>query len=194
MIELYGGNRTRAVIVQWYLEELGLSYDYIPLDLQMGDHRKPEFLAINPMGKVPALKDGDCIIWESGAILLYLADKYGQESASPESRAIQAQWVLFANATLALGIFLDDRRETELPKLLPPIDRILQGQPFLCGGHRAESRCDTLTVADIAVASYLNYGRQLMSLDFSAYPAIMGYLERIGKREAFGKAFLGRQI
>jgi glutathione S-transferase len=185
-IELYGGNRTRAVIVQWYLEELGLPYEYISLDLSAGDHRKPEFLAVNPMGKVPALNDGDYQIWESGAILLYLADRYGKTPPNPESRATQAQWVLFANATLALAIFLDDRRDKELPKLLPSLDRILQQQPFLTG--------DTLTVADIAVASYLNYGRQLMSLDYSAYPAMMGYLERLGQREAFQKAFLGRQI
>lgn len=181
MLKLYGGNRTRATIVRWYLEELGLPYEYISLDLQGGEHRKPEFLALNPMGKVPTLTDGDYKIWESGAILLYLADKYSQTSANSESRSTLAQWVIFANATLALSIFLEDRRERELPKLLPPLEEILQQQTFLGG--------DMLTVADIAVASYLHYGRQMASLDLGNYPAVVAYLDRLSKSEAFQTTF-----
>lgn len=181
MIKLYGGSRTRATIVRWYLEELGLAYENISLDLSAGEHRRSDFLAINPMGKLPALEDEGYKIWESGAILLYLADQYGKTPVDAKMRGILAQWVIFANATLALGIFLEDRRDQELPKLLPPIDQILQQQPFLCG--------DTLSVADIAVASYLNYGRMLMSLEYQDYPAIMSYLERLSQSQAFQKAF-----
>jgi glutathione S-transferase len=186
MIKLYGGTRTRATIVRWYLEELGLPYEYISVDLPAGEHRKPEFLAINPMGKVPTLEDGDYKIWESGAILLYLGDKYGKTSENTEKRSTLAQWVIFANATLALSIFLEDRRERELPKLLPALDQILQEKSFLCG--------DTLTAADIAVASYLHYGRQMASLDMNAYPGIISYLERLSKSEAFQKAFASDPI
>ena len=78
MLKLYGGVRTRAFIVQWYLEELGVPYEFVLLDLEAGEHRQPEFLAINPMGKVPAIVDGEFPLWESGAILLYIAEKYGQ--------------------------------------------------------------------------------------------------------------------
>ncbi|PSF33607.1 glutathione S-transferase [Aphanothece hegewaldii CCALA 016] len=181
MIKFYGGTRTRATIVRWYLEELGLPYEYISLDLQAEEHRKPEFLAINPMGKVPALEDGDYKIWESGAILLYLAEKYSKIPSNAEISSTLAQWVIFANATLALSIFLEDRRERELPKLLPALDKILQQKSFLCE--------DRLTVADIAVGSYLHYGRQMATLDLSAYPAIVSYLEQLSKSEAFQKAF-----
>ncbi|GFE68811.1 glutathione S-transferase family protein [Chroococcus sp. FPU101] len=181
MLKLYGGTRTRATIVRWYLEELKLPYESISVDISAGEHRKPEFLAINPMGKLPALEDGDYKIWESGAILLYLADKYDKTAENAQIRSIFAQWVIFANATLALGIFLDDRRDQELPKLLPSIEQILQQQPFLCG--------DILTVADIAVASYLNYGCTLLSLDYKDYPVIISYLDRLSQREAFQKAF-----
>ncbi len=59
MIKLYGGARSRASIVQWYLEELAIPYEFVLLDMQAAEHLKPEFLAINPMRKVPAIADGD---------------------------------------------------------------------------------------------------------------------------------------
>ena len=77
-LKLYGGLRSRAAIVQWYLEELGVPYEYILLDMKAGEHKQPEYLSINPMGKVPAIVDGDFKLWESGAILVYLANKYGE--------------------------------------------------------------------------------------------------------------------
>ena len=77
MLKLYGGARSRASIVQWYLEELNIPYEFVLLDLPAGEHQQPEYLAINPMGKVPAIVDGDFQLWESGAIILYLAEKYG---------------------------------------------------------------------------------------------------------------------
>lgn len=69
MLKLYGGARSRASIVQWYLEELGEPYEFVLLDMQSGEHRQPDFLAINPFGKVPTIVDGDLKLWESGAIL-----------------------------------------------------------------------------------------------------------------------------
>lgn len=56
MLKLYGGARSRASIVQWYLEELGVPYEFVMLDMQAGEHRQPEFLTINPIGKVPAIE------------------------------------------------------------------------------------------------------------------------------------------
>ena len=63
MLKLYGGARSRASIVQWYLEELEIPYQFVLLDMQAGKHKEPEFLAINPMGKVPAIIDGDFKLW-----------------------------------------------------------------------------------------------------------------------------------
>ena len=68
-LKLYGGARTRDAMVRWYLQELAVSYEYVPLDIRAEEHLKPEFLAINPMGKLPAIVDGDFKLWESGAIL-----------------------------------------------------------------------------------------------------------------------------
>ena len=174
---LYGGYRTRSPIVQWYLEELAIPYQYIALDIQAQEQRQPKFLSVNPMGKVPAIVDGDFKLWESGAILLYLADKYGQMSNSLEDRAIRMQWVIFANATLGPGLFLEDRRNREMPRLLTPLNNILQKQPFLIESKFSE--------ADVAVGSYLYYAKILLSLDFSDYPAVESYLSRLSARPAF---------
>ena len=70
-MKLYGGAQSRAAIVRWYLEELGIPYEFVLLDMKAGEHRQPDFLGINPMGKVPAITDGEFKLWESGAILLY---------------------------------------------------------------------------------------------------------------------------
>lgn len=76
MLKLYGGARSRASIVRWYLEELSIPYEFVLLDMGAGEHQKPEYLEINPMGKVPAIADGDFKLWESGAILLYFMLTY----------------------------------------------------------------------------------------------------------------------
>ena len=183
MLKLYGGSRSRASIVQWYLEELGVPYDYVLLDMQAGEHRQPDYQAINPMGKVPAIVDGDFQLWESGAILLYLAQKYG-DLHGLEAQAILAQWILFANATLGPGIFVEASREREMPKLFPPLEKRLQNQPFLLG--------EEFSVADVAVGAYLSYIPIMLQLDLSEYPAISDYIKRLGERSAFQKTIGGR--
>ena len=176
---LYGGPRTRSPLVQWYLEELAVPYEYISLDIRAEEHRQPQYLKINPMGKVPAIVDGDFKLWESGAILLYLSDKYGKMSDSIEDRAVLNQWVIFANATLGPGLFREERREPEMPRLLTPLNDILKQQPFLLGSE--------LSVADVAVGSYLYYAKVLLSLEFKEYPAFETYLDRLSERPAFRK-------
>lgn len=184
MLKLYGGAMSRASIIKWYLEELQLPYEFVQLDLQAGEHLKPEYLNINPMGKVPAIIDGDVQLWESGAILLYLNDKYGKTSLSPEQRATFYQWVVFANATLGPGIFTEATRERELPRLFTPLNEIFQRQPFLLG--------DEFTVADVAVGSILAYIPMMLKLDLSAYPAVLDYIKRMSERPAFQKG-VGRR-
>ena len=117
MLKLYGGARSRASIVQWYLEELSIPYEFVLLDMAAGEHQKPEYLAINPMGKVPAIEDDDFKLWESGAILLYITEKYDKAPNSLEERSIWSQWILSANSTLAIGLFVEASREKEVNTL-----------------------------------------------------------------------------
>ncbi|HIK28661.1 MAG: glutathione S-transferase family protein [Oscillatoriaceae bacterium SKW80] len=178
-MKLYGGARSRASIVQWYLEEIGVPYEFVLLDIQGGANLEPEFLAINPMGKVPAIVDGDFKLWESGAILIYLAEKYGKMPVSLEERATILQWVFFANATLGPGIFIEANREREQRRLLTPLNDIFKRQPFIIG--------EQFSVADVAVGSILAYIPMMLKLDLSPYPAVMDYIKRLSERPAFAK-------
>jgi len=182
-IKLYGGARSRASIVQWYLEELGLDYEFILLDMQAGEHRQPPLTEINPFGKVPAIEDGDFKLWESGAILLYLDAKYGPEK-STEQRAVDQQWTLFANSTVATGIFVEANRDREAPRLLGGINELLSQSPYITG--------ETFGVADVALGSILAYIPMMLKMDLSPYPALGAYLKRLSERPAFHKAIGSR--
>jgi glutathione S-transferase len=182
MLKLYGGKFSRASIVQWYLEELEIPYDFVLLDLQAGEHRQPDFLSINPMGKVPAIVDGDLKLWESGAILLYLMEKYAP-SVSLGQRAIATQWVMFANATLGPGIFVEANRPREMPRLLSALNTWLESRLFLE---------EEFTAGDVAVGSLLAYMPMMLKLGFEEYPAIDAYLKRLMARPAFQKSIGGR--
>jgi glutathione S-transferase len=202
MLKLYGGKLSRASIIQWYLEELEIPYEYIQLDMQVEEHKQPEFLAINPMGRVPAIIDEDFQVWESGAILLYLAEKYSQ-IASLQERTILNQWILFGNSTLSSAILVKENLLKEAPTLLTALNQILGQQPFLMS--------DRFTVADIAVGSILAYipimikmdvsaypevvneTKQLMSkIDLNSYPALLDYVKRLTARSPFQKSIGSR--
>ncbi|GAP98239.1 glutathione S-transferase family protein [Leptolyngbya sp. NIES-2104] len=191
MLKLYGGARSRASIVQWYLEELEIPYEFILLDMQAGEHRQPNFCEINPFAKVPAIVDGDLKLWESGAILLYLLDRYGKADLNEKAntsacaRGIAAQWVLFANATLGPGIFVEANREREMPRLMKPLDEIFGKREFIAG--------DQFTVSDVAVGSLLAYIPLMLRLDLSEYPNVVNYMKRLAERPAFQKAIGGRK-
>lgn len=177
MLKLYGGPRTRGTIIQWYLEEIGVPYELVPLDLSAGEHKNPDFLAINPMGKVPAIKDGDFTLWESGAILVYLAQKQGDLPESLEARSQILQWILFANATLGPSLFSEATRDRAIPEQLGPLNQLLEKQSFLVG--------DRFTVADVALGALLSYLPLMLKIDFSEYPAISEYVKRLSERPAF---------
>ncbi len=175
-LKLYGAPRTRAAIAQWYLEELNVPYEFVQLDMKQGEHLTANFRQINPFGKVPAMEDGDVTLWESGAILLYLDRTYGPEKSEGD-RAVDIQWVHFANATLALGLFVEDRREKETPRLLEPLNQLLGDRDYLTGSN--------FGVADVAVGSLLFYLPVFFKMDLSDYPAIQAYMKRLGDRPAF---------
>ena len=182
MIKLYGGARSRASIVRWYLEELQAPYEFQLLDMKVGEHLQPAFLEINPFGKVPAIDDDGFIVWESGAIMLYVAEKYDQLKTLQE-RAIAAQWVLFANSTLGTGLFVAESREKETPRLLGSLNKVLENQDYITG--------ENFTVSDVAVGSILGYAIMMLQMSYADYPEIDAYMKRISDRPAYKKAILG---
>ena len=185
-LTLYGGARTRASMPRWYMEEKGIAYDWRMLVMPAGEHSREPFLSINPFGKLPALvhedpalPSGRLQLFESGAILLYLAELSGECGSSAE-RSLAAQWVLFANATLATALFVPSNREKEFPRLMGVLNRLLDGGKPLMGGSWG--------VADCAVNAYLAYLPMFFpDLDLSPYPAVQATIAATQARPAYRK-------
>ena len=83
-MKLYYNPQSRAAIAKWMLDECGAPYEIVPIDFAKREHKMPEFLKINPAGKLPALVDGDSRIFEGAAILLYLGDKFAEANLAPK--------------------------------------------------------------------------------------------------------------
>src|SRR5580704_17261538 len=97
-MKLYEFAPTRSIRARWTLQELGVPFDAVTVNLIAGEHRRPEFLAMNPAGKVPVLVDGDVVLTESIAIVVYLAEKFPEKGilpADPGARAQGMRWLLF---------------------------------------------------------------------------------------------------
>jgi glutathione S-transferase len=187
-ITLYGGARSRASMPRWYMEEKGIAYAWHQLDMEAGEHRCEPFTKINPFGKVPALVEEDpglpggrVQLFESGAILLYLAERHGGECRTAAERALAQQWVLFANATLATALFVPSNREREFPRLMTVLDGLLaSGQP-LSGSAWG--------VADCAVNAYLAYLPIFFpQIDLSPYPNVQATITATQQRPAYQRA------
>src|SRR6202045_3203777 len=114
-LTLYHAAPSRSSIIRWMLEEIGEPYEIQPLSLSKGDNRAPDYLAVNPMGKVPALRHGDTVVTEAAAICAYLADVFPEASLAPPPasrlRGPYYRWMFFAagpieaaNTDKALGV------------------------------------------------------------------------------------------
>lgn len=169
MITLYGAMASRAHRVVWMLKELGLQFEHVPTNFMNGSTHEPEFLAINPNGRVPVLKDDDFVLFESMAINLYLAKKYGDAIAPSGIRedASCTQWsfwvvsevekpLLFASANRKL--FSEDQRNEEqasmaLAKLDRPfkvLDAHFSRNEYLLGNRFSVADLNVATVMDLA--------------------------------------------
>ncbi|MFM8526341.1 MAG: glutathione S-transferase family protein [Cyanobacteriota bacterium] len=185
-LTLYGSQRSRASMPRWYMAEKDLDHIWIELDLQAGEHRRLPYSAINPFGKVPALVDssvqeadgGPLKIYESGAILLHLADLHAQEFASPADRAKAIQWVLFANSTLSNALFVPSSREREFSRLMTVLEQLLApGEPLIGSSWG---------VADCVVQAHLAYLPVFFpDLDLSPYPQVRATIAATQQRPAY---------
>lgn len=186
-IKLYGlklsGHAHRAEL---FLSLLGLDYEYIEVDLMNGEHKSDAFLKLNPMGQVPALVDGDTVVADSNAILVYIAEKYAAGSSwYPADLAKRAQIQQFlslaanqvANGVAAarlitlFGAGLDkDVAMTKAHALLDVTEGLLEGQDFLTGNEP--------TIADVAFFSYIDRAPE-GNVDLSSYTHVTAWLQRI---------------
>lgn len=201
MIKLYGLRQSRAMRSLWALEELGVPYEHVPTHFAT-DAKKPDYLAINPNGRVPALVDGDLTLFESMAINLYLAKKYDKtglypKSAADEARAIQwSFWGMTETESALLQVLmhrmflpqpqrdeaLAKAGEEKLAQPLRVLDGALAGRAYLLG--------DAFTIADLNLASVLAWAL-ISKVDLSKTPNVARWLGACCARPAFTKAQRG---
>jgi glutathione S-transferase len=189
-IKIYHVRGTRSVRVIWLCEELGVPFEIVPIDFSADYRDSDEWRAMSPTGKVPAMTDGDMTMFESGAMVQYLLEKYGQGRLAPEpgtgASAIFLQWCWFAEATLArpLGDMMHHRflkpEAERLPEMvldgekrarvcLEAVNSALQGQEFLLPEY---------TAADIMMGYSLLLAARVEILDEN-YPLVQAYYKRL---------------
>jgi len=200
MLTLYHAHLSRSVRPRAMLEEIGVPYELVRVDLAAGEQLRPEYLALNPNGAVPTLVDGDLAIWESAAICQYLADRFPEKKLAPPvgtpERAHYYQWIHFAMCTLeppAVAVFLHtiQRPEAErIPRVAEEgkrqlaatvrvVDQALEGRSYIVG--------DRLSTADVVLGTTLAWA-QMMGLIGADSPHALAYLARLLARPAFQRA------
>ncbi len=120
MMEVFGGISSRAIRCIWTLEEVEAPYEIHPIDFLKGENRSPEFLALNPAGKVPAFRHGDLVLTESAAICYYIAEQYPKKKLLPAAgsadRARCDQWSFFTLSELEQGLWSMGKHRFALPE------------------------------------------------------------------------------
>ena len=193
MIQLYGyelsGNSYKVKLM---LSLLGLDYEWIKVDLMTGAHQQPEFLALNPFGQVPVLKDGNTVLADAQAILVYLARQYGGESwlpleAEPMSRVVR--WLSTTAGEVRQGP--ESARLYHLFKATSiNLERTTQKSKFILtqlNDHLAERDWLELghpTIADVAVFPYVALARD-GKIDLDPYPHVLTWIDRIKQLQGF---------
>jgi glutathione S-transferase len=195
-LKIYGVARSRAFRTLWMAGELGLPYEHVKVDFADSGTRRPDYLAINPNGHVPAIDDDSFRLWESMAINLYLAKKHASGAAGLYPQALHDearvwQWSFWGVTEVerpALTVLLnrigpEDKRddaaaeeaERALAAPLRVLDAALAATPYLLG--------DRFTVADLNVASILAWARQAR-VDLAAFPNVERWLKACHDRPA----------
>jgi glutathione S-transferase len=191
-MKLYEFGPTRSIRVRWTLQELGADFEPIRVNLLAGENRRPEFLKINPAGKIPVLVDGNQVLTESVAIVLYLAEKYSHKGLLPASldeRAQATRWLLFAATELEQPLWRISRHTALYPEeqrlpgdvilasgefkdMASVLEKHMQGRQFVAG--------DSVSVADFVTAYTLDWGNEDNLLD--GCPQLLAYMKRMYAR------------
>jgi glutathione S-transferase len=191
-MKLYGFGPTRTLRALWGLKELGVEFDYVHVDLLGGEAQTPEFLMLNPAGKLPVLVDGERVLPESAAIILYLAEKYPEKGLLPADLGERAQvyrWILFAMTELEQPLWRITKHsflypeEKRLPQDIPlagedframaaVLEAHMQGRDFIVG--------ERFGAADCVTAYLMDWANEQGLLD--GFPRLQAYLRRMYAR------------
>ena len=191
-MKLYGFGPTRSLRALWGLRELGADFEFVPVKLPAGEHRRPEFLKLNPAGKLPVLVDGDNVVTESAAIVLYLAEKYPEKKLLPtdlKQRSQVYRWIMFAMTELeqplwriAKHTFIlpEDQRlpqdvalaKADFAAMARVLEAHMEGRQFIVG--------DRITAADCVTAYLMDWANENKLID--GFPNLRAYLDRMYAR------------
>jgi glutathione S-transferase len=190
-IVLYHHPFSRASATVWMLEEVGVDYELRWVDIMAGQQKSPEILALNPMGKLPTLTDGELVVTENAAIGLYLADRYAYGRLSPKvddpARGTYLRWSLFSPSVIEPGSMAKaagwEAKEGQVgwgshEAMLTAMESAVSKGDYILG--------DTFSMADVIFGGTLRY--MLMFKMIEARPAFTAYAERIGTRPALERA------
>ncbi len=176
--------KDRSSRVRWLLRELNVDFSEQQLNASVGEHRKGDYLDVNPFGKVPAIVTGNLRLSESGAILLYLLEIFDtKHKFSPEHDTDLwprfLQWFFwglttFEGASFAFTNIQGEKERANVERFIVPLDRMLASNDYLVG--------ESFTAADVACAYDL--GILSSAYDLKAYPRIHAYLSRLLARPA----------
>ena len=182
---------SRAANVVWMLEEVGVDYELRFVDIMKGAQKSPELLAMNPMGKLPTLKDGDTVVTESAAIALYLADRYAYGRLAPRvddpARGAYLRWSLFAPSVIEPGSMARASGWTfkegqagwgSHDAMLAAMELAVGDKEFLLGS--------TFSMADVIFGGTLAYMLAFKMID--PRPAFTAYAARLEARPALKRA------
>ncbi|MBN1908069.1 MAG: glutathione S-transferase family protein [Deltaproteobacteria bacterium] len=197
MIKIYGTKMGSAFRCHVLMIEMGIKYEEVKVDFEKGDQFKPEYLKLNPNGKIPCIVDGDFVLWESMAINKYIATKYNSEllGKTLEENALIDQWSYWAILEVQANLYAiafqkfwvqeADRDEKaikkamdELPKVLKILDNQLEGKEYILGTR--------FTLADINVASCV-MAADFAKYDYSAYKNVSNWIANLNKRPSFAQ-------
>lgn len=189
MMQLYWSPRTRSFTALWLMEESGAAYERVKIDISAGAQRRPEYLKINPMGKVPALKDGEVTVAEAAAICAYVAERHPEAKLAPPLhdplRGKYLQWLFFAPSCIEPAMVQIATKLQMNPgsagwgdaqRVFDVLDAALAKGPFILGAK--------LSAADIVIGSALSFGVRLFKM-VPSRPSFDAYLDRLTARPAF---------
>lgn len=187
----YSNPMSRGRIARWMLEEVGAPYRTEWLSYE-GSMKAPDYLAVNPMGKVPAIRHGKVVVTEAAAICAYMADAFPEAGLAPPTsqRADYYRWMFFAAGPVEMavslkgfGIAVPKERERSIgcgsyESVLDALSHAVSRTPYIAG--------DTFTAADVYVGAHISWGLQFGTLE--ARPEYQAYWDRLKDRPAYLKA------
>jgi glutathione S-transferase len=192
MMQLHWSPRSRSFTALWLMEETGQPYERVLTDISTGAQKKPDYLAINPMGKVPALKDGDATLAEAAAICAYVAERYPEARLAPPlgdpRRAKYLYWLFFAPGCIEPAMVqISTKLEMssiaagwgEASRVFDVLDNALAKGPWVLG--------ENFSAADVAIGSALNFSVRLFKM-VPSRPSFDAYIARCIARPAFQRA------